>query len=76
MRYIAILCNDLQPRNGVAVSHNVIEYVWAILLDPFQNKTFVASCVMQTYQGSSYGRSDPIGLDAEAMRDASRCDNP
>jgi seryl-tRNA synthetase len=31
--------------------------------------------MMRTYQGSSYGRSDPFALDTEAMRDASRCDN-
>lgn len=38
MRHITILCDDLQPRNGVAVSDDIVEYAWAILLDPFTNK--------------------------------------
>ncbi len=36
----------------------------------------VSSSMMGTYQGSSYGMSDPFALDAEVMRDASRRDKP
>jgi hypothetical protein len=79
MGHIAILCDDLQSRNSVAISHNVIKYTRAILLDPFRDQSSAASCEMKNaYQGSSYGRSDPFVLEAEteAMRDASECDIP
>jgi hypothetical protein len=76
MGHITILRDDLQSRNGVAVSHDVVEYTWAILLDPFPDKSSVVSGMMGTYQGNSYGRSDPLTFDAEAMRDASHRDKP
>jgi hypothetical protein len=76
MGHIAILCDDLQPRNSVAVSHDIVEHTRAILLDPFTNKFSVTSGVMRAYQGNSYGMSDPLAFDAEAMRDASYRDKP
>jgi hypothetical protein len=39
MGHIAVFRDDLQARDGVAVSHNVIEYTWAILLDPFLDES-------------------------------------
>ena len=53
MGHIAILRDDFQPRDGVTVSYNVIEYMWAILLDPSVNKSSATRDVMTTYQGSS-----------------------
>jgi hypothetical protein len=38
MGHIAILRDDFQPRDGVAISYDVVEYTWAILLDPSVNK--------------------------------------
>lgn len=67
MGHIAILRDDLQSRNGVAVSHDVVEHTRAILLDPFMNKSSVVSGMMRAYQGNSYGMSDPLAFDAEAM---------
>jgi hypothetical protein len=34
VRHIAILCYDFKPRNGVAVSYDVIEYMWTVFLNP------------------------------------------
>ena len=51
--HIAILRDDFQPRDGVAISYDVIEYTWAILLDPSVNKSFATCDVTTTYQGSS-----------------------
>jgi len=39
MGHIAILRDDFQPRDGVAISYDVVEYMWAILLDPSVNKS-------------------------------------
>jgi hypothetical protein len=38
MGHIAVLCDDLQPRNGIAVSDDIVEYIWTILLDPSTNE--------------------------------------
>lgn len=38
MGHITILCDDLQPRNGIAVSDDIVKYTWTILLDPFTNE--------------------------------------
>ena len=79
MGHIAILCYDLEPRNGVTISYDVIEYTWTVLLDPFPYKSSIVSNIIRTYQGSSYGRADPLvssALDAEAMKDALMCDKP
>lgn len=36
MRYVSILCNDLQPINGIGVADNIVQKDWAIFLDPFK----------------------------------------
>jgi hypothetical protein len=76
MGHITVLCDDLQPRNGIAVSDDIVKYTWTILLDPFANEILFGCNMMRTYQGSSYGRSEPFALGAEAMRDATHCDKP
>jgi seryl-tRNA synthetase len=71
MGHITVLCDDLQPRNGIAVSDDIVKRMRTILLDPFTNEFLLPACnMMRTYQGSSYGRSDPFALDAAAMRDS------
>ena len=73
MGHITILCYDLEPRNGVTISYDVVEYTWTVLLDPFPYKFSIVPGMIWTYQGSSYGRADPLvlsALGAEAMKDA------
>jgi hypothetical protein len=38
MGHITVLCDDLQARNGIAVSNDIVKYTWTILLDPFTNE--------------------------------------
>jgi len=43
MGHITVLCDDLQPRNGIAVSDDIVKYTWTILLDPFANEFLLAA---------------------------------
>ena len=53
MGHITILRDDLQPGDGIAISYDVIEYTWTILLDPSVNKSPATCDATTTYQGSS-----------------------
>ena len=36
--HITVLCDDLQPRDGIAVADDIVKYKWTILLDPFTDE--------------------------------------